>query len=275
VGTPLFFYRQHGSSLTADKSRLLNARREIKRAIASRHEGDIKVRVGGIIPAKNIGSHMPNVCLEAIAGKPLIDYAIEAALASKALDYVFVTSDDVNVLKHCEQFPGVITNLRSMDLSERNVKLIEVMRDAVAHLEDDHKIFLDVLAVLNVHTPLRNAGDIDEAVDSLLLYNVDSVASVYEDHDLHFQHGEYGLEPLNRGAMNQLTLEREALYVDNSAVRVLWRDVLTTDSLFGQTVGHMVMPIERSAKIDGYPSRFIVEKLIELSRKNASREGKA
>lgn len=275
VATPLFFYRQHGSSLTADKSRLLNARREIKRAIASRHEGDIKVRVGGIIPAKNIGSHIPNICLAPIAGKPLIDYAIEAALDSKALDYVFVTSDDVNVLKHCEKFPGVITNLRPMDLSERNVKLIEVMRDAVAHLEGDHRIYLDVLAVLNVHTPLRNAGDIDEAVDSLLLYNVDSVASVYEDHDLHFQHGEHGLEPLNRGAMNQLTLEREALYVDNSAVRVLWRDVLTTDSLFGQTVGHIVMPMERSARIDGYPSRFIVEKLIEFSRENDSREGKA
>ena len=80
VATPLFFYRQHGSSLTTDKTRLLAARREIKRAIASRHEGDIKVRVGGVIPAKNTGTHLPNICLEVIAGKPLIDYAIEAAL---------------------------------------------------------------------------------------------------------------------------------------------------------------------------------------------------
>lgn len=268
VATPLFFYRQHGSSLTADKTRLLEARREIKRAIASRHEGAIRVRVGGVIPAKNTGTHLPNICLEPIAGKPLIDYAIEAALDSRALDHVLVTSDDERVIKHCARYPRVITNLRPLDLSERNVKLIEVMRDAVAHLESDHRIYLDAIAVLNVHTPLRNAGDIDEAVDSLLLYNVDSVASVYEDHDLHFQHGEFGLEPLNRGAMNQLTLEREALYVDNSAVRVLWRDVLASDSLFGQTVGHVVMPWERSVRIDGRVSRFVVEGLIEYSRRN-------
>jgi CMP-N-acetylneuraminic acid synthetase len=156
-----------------------------------------------------------------------------------------------------------MTNLRPMDLSERSVKLVEVMKDAVEHLERDHGIYPDALAVLNVHTPLRNGGDIDEAVDSLLLYNVDSVASVYEDRDLHFRHGEFGLEPLNRGAMNQLTLEREALYVDNSAVRVLWRDVLGSGGLFGQTVGQVVMPWERSIRIDGRVTRYMVEKLIE------------
>ncbi len=266
VATPLFFYRQHGSSLTTDKTRLLDARREIKRAIAARHEGSVKVRVCGVIPAKNIGTHLPNICLEPIAGKPLIDYSIEAALDSRSLDHVFVTSDDERVLRHCARFPGVITSLRSLDLSERNVKLIEVIRDAMTHLEGDHEIYPDAVAMLNVHTPLRNAGDIDEAVYSLLLYNVDSVASVYEDHDLHFKHGEFGLEPLNRGAMNQLSLEREALYVDNSAVRVLWREVLATDSLFGQTVGHVVMPWERSVRIDGKVSRYVVERLIEYSR---------
>ena len=110
-------------------------------------------------------------------------------------------------------------------------------------------------------------------MDSLLLYNVDSVVSVYEDQDLHFQHAKYGLEALNPGAMNQLTLEREALYVDNSAIRVLWRDLLTSGSLFGQTLGHIVMPIERSYKIHDYTSRFIVEKLIEFSLKNTFEEG--
>lgn len=266
VATPLFFYRQHGASLTTDKARLLNARREIKRAIAARHEGEVKARVCGIIPAKNTERYQ-NICLEPIAGKPLIDYTIEAALESKALDYIFVTSDDHRVLQHCEKFPGVITNLRPIGLSDRNVKLVEVVQDATAHLEKKHGIYPDILAMLNVHTPLRDTGDIDEAVDTLLLFNVESVTSVYEDHHLHFMHGEFGLEPLNRGAMNQLALEREALYVDNNAVRVIWRDVLSSGSLFGQTVGHIVMPWERSLRIEGTATRFIVERLLEASQK--------
>lgn len=272
VATPLFFYRQHGSSLTTDKTRLLEARREIKRAIALRHEGAIRVRAGGVIPAKNTGTRLPNICLEPIAGKPLIDYAIEAALDSKALDYVLVTTDDERVLRHCAKYPQVMTKLRPLDLSESHVKLVEVIKDAVAHLESNQGIYLDAISVLNIHTPLRNAGDIDEAVDSLLLYDVDSVASVYENHELQFRHGEFGLEPLNRGAMNQLTLEREALYVDNSAVRVVWRDVIASDSLFGRTVGHVVMPWERSVRIDSGVSRFVVERLIEYARRNARPE---
>lgn len=264
VSTPLFFYRQHGSSLTTDKRRLLNARREIKRANVARQEGDIKVRVAGIIPARNTGKDLPDICLEPVGGKPLIDYAIEAALDSRALDHVLVTSDDPRVLEHCRKYTGILTNLRPISLSEQYIKLVEVMQDAVQHLERDHGIYADALAVLNVHTPLRNAGDIDEAVDSLLLYNVDSVTSVYEDYDLHFLHGEFGLEPLNKGAMNQLALEREALYVDNNAVRVLWREVLTQDSLFGQSVGHIVMPWERSVRIQGRSTKFIIEQLLKL-----------
>lgn len=262
IATPLFFYRQHDTSLTRDNDRVLNARRNIKRAAAKKYEGNIRNRVVGVIPAKNTYAKMPDICMSEIAGKPLIDYVVEAAINSRSLDQVLVSSDDQNVLDHCGRFPGVITNLRPIELSSSQVKLIDVMNDAVRYLEQDCEIYPDALAVLNVHTPLITPDYIDEAVDTLELYNVDSVTSVYEDFDLHFVHGEYGLEPLNSGAMNQLQLEREALYVDNNTLKVIWRDVLSGENLFGRTYGHIVMPRNRSIMLTDPTSRWMIEETI-------------
>lgn len=260
VSAPLFSYRQHSVSMSRDMDRILQARRAIKRDLANRDKGDVRIKSAGIIPAKNTYKGIDNVCLRPIAGKPLIDYTLEAAFESESLDWVMVASDDQAVLEHCaKRFPNVLGYLRPIELSHSHVTLSDVVSDAVGHLEQDHELFPDALAVLNVHTPLRLNADIEEALNTLQLYNVDSVTSVYEDLDLHFKHGEYGLEPLNYGALEQIQLEREALYVDNHAIKVIWREVLQQNNLFGQKFGHIVMPWERSLTLYGDSNRWMIE----------------
>ena len=262
VSTPLFFYRQHASSLSRDQDKLLDARRKIKRHQAAKHDGEVKPRVVGLLPARNTKTEIHNICLKPIAGRPLIDYTIEAALGAGVLDHVLVASDDPAVLANCEKFPSVLTHLRPLDLSLSHTRLVEVARDAVDHLENKLGIFPDVLVQLNVHAPLVTSGDIDEAVDTLMLMNVDSVIGVYEDRDLHFNHGQQGMAPMNWGALNNLYLEREALYVDNGAMRVLWRDVLSGPSLFGRTFGHVIVPWERSFVVRNTFTLDLIEHLL-------------
>jgi hypothetical protein len=91
------------------------------------------------------------------------------------------------------------------------------------------------------------------------LFKVDSVVSVYEDHDLHMVHGKYGLEPLNPGALQRLRHEREALYVPNGAVDVRWREVVTETDLYGRRIGHTIMPRDRSFQMRNSVSRELME----------------
>lgn len=263
IATPLFSYRQHSLSLTRNVEKILKARQEIKRAIAKRMEGKASPRVVGIIPAKNTYENMPNRVLELFHDKSLIDYTIEAAYESETFDTVFLTTDDPNVLKHCEKFPELKTNLRTLDLSQSQVKISQVISDAVHHLETDHGIFPDILVLLNVHCPLRKPTDIRKAVDTLLVYDVDSVISVYEDFDLHFKHGSHGMEPLNKGTLNSLRLERESLYVDNGAIRVVWRDMVSEKSYLGEKSGHIVMPQERSYVVSSDFDRWLIEEILK------------
>ncbi len=242
VETPLFFYRQHGDSLSRDEGRLLAARQKIKQSQAARQKGVIHPNVVAIIPVRNKGGTLSGMALEPFADIPLIDMTLTAAKDSGIFDTIYVSTDDEAVVEHCRPIDGVLSEMRDMKLSALRAKLAEVLESAVNQLEQVHNIYPDIIVLLSIHSPLRGPEHIREAVDTLLLYHVDHVISVYEDKDPHFRHGLNGIEPLNPGALKELRFEREALLVDNGAVHALWRDYIDGDDLYSGKLGHVVMP---------------------------------
>jgi len=266
ISTPLFFYRQHTDSVSRDEHRILSTRRQIKRDLVEEKGGNVKPRVVAIVPAKNTYENMPNIVLNELAGRPLIDYTLDVARKVEIVETVLVTTDDQVVVDYCEKFPGVLVHIRPMELSRKQTFLAQVIQDAVMRLEQEYKIYPDILVILSVHSPLRRPEHIRNAIDTLLLYNTDSVISVYEDYDLHFGHGENGLEPLNKGMLQRLRLEREALYVDNGAIKALWRDVITETNIYGRKVGHVVMSLKESFQIKSLFDAWVIEQIINHDR---------
>ncbi|MEL7264006.1 MAG: glycosyltransferase family 2 protein [Planctomycetota bacterium] len=258
VSTPLFFYRQHDSSMSRDESRLLAARQRIKRSLAQRNAGTVKPRIVGIIPAKNTYAHLPNVVLETIGGKPLIQHTLDQAIATTSMDQVFVFTDDAKVCDYCRDQPRVLAELRDADLSDQRSTLAQVMASAVNRLEQQHEIYPDIVILLSVHAPLRRACHIQEAIDTLLHYDVETVISTYEDHELHFSHGTNGLAALNPGMFKQLRFEREALFVDNGAVYATWRECIEQDELYKGRLGHVVMPRSLSFQIKSAADKRLI-----------------
>lgn len=266
ITTPLFFYRKHDSSLSRDENRLLRARHKIHRELLDKQQGQVIPRAVAVIPAKNTYPDRSNLVLTSIAGKPLIDYTLDAAKESGLFDKIIVTTDDPAVVEHCTPRSEITVFLREQSLSNEQVRLSQVLFDAVMRMEKEKITYPDIVALLSVHSPLREAEHICAAVNTLRVYDVDSVTSVYEDYDVHFHHGEYGLEPLNPGMLEKLRLEREALFVDNGAIRVIWRDAVTQDHVYGHRIGHVVMPVEKSLQIKSDFDAFLVEQV--LSKRN-------
>lgn len=262
IATPLFFYRQHSHSLSRDEDRLLRARGDIKRRMVQRLEGKVRPRVLGIVPAKNTYQNLPNVALAPLGGKPLIDHTLSAARASECFDALWVTTDCEDVMAHCEA-KGVDAMLRPAALSKADRQLSEVVYDAVERLETGRDCHPDIVVVLSVHSPLRRAQDIVKAIDSLILYDADSVISVYEDYDLHFRHGADGLEPLNPAMMNRLRLEREGLYVFNGAITAVWRDGIQRRDYYGDRISHVVMPQRDSFQLKSAFDQWLLNDLLE------------
>lgn len=262
VQTPLFYYRQHGESLSLDEARILESRRRIKRVAAAGFEGSVRPRVAVIVPVKNDYPGMPNVALDLLAGKPLLDYTLEQATALPAVEVVLVSTADDEVARHCYNWPGARVQRRDPALAEPPAQLPAVIEDAVRHLEQVQHCYADVIVVLSVHTPLRQLEHIQEALDTLLVYDVDQVLSTYEDHDLHFRHDRKGLAALNAGALATVRYEREALYAGNGALQVLWRDFADASRMSTGRVGHIVMSRLESLQAKKPEDRVLLDWLL-------------
>jgi len=266
VSTPLFFYRQHGDSLTQDEEALLGVRAQIKREqVESRRNGPVHLKTLGVVLAKNTYKNMPNIVLSEVAGEPLIRYTIEA-VKQAGLDSIVVTTDDPEVIKYCEKkYPDTHTILRPPELQGDRVWESALVSHAVETMQKDG-FFPDIIASLSIHTPLRRAEHIQKGIDTLIIYNVDSVIGVYEDRNLHYTHGEFGLSPLNPAMHRRVRIEREGLFVENGAIRVFWRDTLSETEMFGKKVGHIVMSKRESYNIKHPQDAWLIEQIINQKK---------
>src|SRR5205085_2297669 len=155
ITTPLFYYRQHGASLSGDRARVLAARQSIKRNLRERSQGPIKPRIVAVIGAKNTYENMPNIVLEPLVGRPLLDYSLEAVAEAGVFSHILVTTDDQRVVDYCAGRPGTIAAVRPLELSLPHVRVSEILCHAVEQLERDLNVYPDIVVMLSVFTPLR------------------------------------------------------------------------------------------------------------------------
>lgn len=267
VETPLFYYRQHDESLTGDNARLLEVREKIKRVHSNRENLTVAPRVLAVVGAKNTYPQLPNIVLTEFAGRSLLDYTLETVCEVEAIKSILVSTDDPKVVSFCQKnYPEIIPRLRSPDLSAAHIGIPKLIYDAVQFMEG-RDFYPDIIVWLGVNCPLREPADIYEAINTLLVYDVDSVISVYEDYELHYLHGMYGLEELNAAMHRQVRLEREALFVDNGAVRAVWRDHIADLGTSGQRVGHITLPRYRSFQIKTPQDAWLLEQLLDYKNK--------
>jgi CMP-N-acetylneuraminic acid synthetase len=125
-----------------------------------------------IIPARGGSKRLPRKNVLDLCGKPLISWTIEAAINSKYLDEVVVTSDDSEIL-------GIANNMKVRSI-ERPLHLASDTAstfDAVKHTIDNIGSY-EYIVLLQPTSPLRNTTHIDKAIELLARKGADAVISV-------------------------------------------------------------------------------------------------
>ena len=245
VSLPLFYYRQHGDSLSSSLRTVLADRAAIKRRLAERRARDFPIV--GVLPVKNTYPDMPDVPFHGFRGSTLLDRALEAASGVPDLDAIVVTTDCARVAEHVgHRWPEVSCTLRDEDLSAPATPLADVVRALVKERGFGDDV---VICLLSLHTPFRTSHHVQKAIDNFMLYDVDSVISVYEERSSMYQMGPFGLYPLNPGRENQLRREREVVYIDSGAIRVFPVANLWGPSMLGERIGHALIHAEESFQI--------------------------
>ena len=80
-----------------------------------------------IIPARGGSKRIPRKNVKAFCGKPIVAYAIEAALQSGLFEEVMVSTDDAEVVQIAKQYGASVPFLRSEATANDYAPLNDVM----------------------------------------------------------------------------------------------------------------------------------------------------
>lgn len=133
-----------------------------------------------IIPARGGSKGVPRKNIKEIGGKPLIYYTIEAALNSKHIDRIIVSTDDEEIAEIAKSFGAEVPFLRPPEMATDTARAIDAYLYTVERLNEGIEQGIDDFVVLLPTAPLRSAQDIDNAVDIFRNNNASSVISVVQ-----------------------------------------------------------------------------------------------
>ncbi len=122
-----------------------------------------------IIPARGGSKRIPRKNVRDLCGKPLLRYAVDAALGSEIFDKVIVSSDDPEVEYLVSKWDGVIFHRRSPNLSDDYSRVPQVIHSLLSDLEVTQRP--KEFCVLLPPCPFRTANHIKEAYDKFISLN--------------------------------------------------------------------------------------------------------
>ena len=260
INIPLFYYRQHSKSLTKNKKKILDTRREIKKRFVKKELNQKAPSVVAIIPASRHTNYIKNDALQDICGKPLVWYTISEALKCKSFDEIIITSSDDDVLDFAKDFDNLTLHKRSAEMDNNSTRS-ELGLDALKSLKNIDQKNIDHICFLNINSPLRTMEHMEWAINTLIIFNVDNVISVDEELNNLFLHGESGLYPVSN-SNSIIKLERDTLYRENGAIMLTHiENLLAVGSR--ATTGHITLLPEESVRINSDFEFWLAAKLLE------------
>jgi CMP-N,N'-diacetyllegionaminic acid synthase len=137
------------------------------------------MNVLAVIPARGGSKGIPHKNLADVAGRPLLAYTADAALAAKRLTRVIVSTDDAAIADTARHLGLDVPFMRPAALAADDAPMLPVLQNAVQAMRECG-FAADVVVLLQPTSPLRRAEHIDAAVELLERSGADSVVSVVE-----------------------------------------------------------------------------------------------
>lgn len=232
------------------------------------------LRILAVIPARGGSKGVPHKNIRPLAGKPLIAYTIEAALAVRDLLHrLIVSTDDEQIAAVARRYGAEVPFLRPAELSGDRVPMVPVLQHAVREVEARDGLRLDWVLLLQPTAPLRAPEDIRAALDLAARGGCDSVISVVQVFAVH----PILMKRIENDRLLPFCIEEKEgtrrqdyqppAYMRNGAIYLTRRDVLMArGSIWGEVIRPYVMPEERSVSIDSKLDLKLAELLLQERR---------
>lgn len=199
-----------------------------------------------IIPARAGSKRLRNKNLLKLLDIPLIGWTIKAALESKYIEKVFVTTDSEDILSYSNSFGLDNHYLRPAHLATDDADSFSVVKDAIR----ENASYQDIV-LLQPTSPLRTSFDIDQAISMYLLKKSNNVVSINKIEEGSTKFQIYYDSSSQRISSKGKFFQSNSKYQLNGAIYIFNRDkILCTKSFIDDNSYGYLMPAERSVDID-------------------------
>lgn len=230
------------------------------------------MRAIGFIFARGGSKGVPGKNIKLLAGKPLIAYAIEVALACRRLETVIVSTDDEAIADVARRYGAETPFMRPDHLASDTAPEWLAWQHAVQEVERERGGF-DIFVSLPATSPFRNVSDVERCIGALEADpQADAVISVKEAQRnpyfnmVRLDDSGYAQRAMDAGGKIVRRQDVPPIYdVTTVAYAARASYVLGAQRLLEGKVRTVLVPAERALDIDT-PYDFMVAECIARSR---------
>lgn len=237
------------------------------------------MRVLGLIPARGGSKGVPRKNIKSLCGRPLLAYTAEAALASRRLSRVILSTEDEEIAEVGRSCGLEIPFLRPIELARDETPMLPVAQHAVRSLEErgDH---FDAICLLQPTNPLRSPDDIDACIELLEGSDADAIVTTlqvpneYNPHWVYFR-DEQGCLHLSTGEDSPIPRRQElppAFHREGSVYVTRRETLMERNSFYGARLLGYEMAPNRSVNIDTPEDWLRAERLIRESGRQKTKD---
>lgn len=130
-----------------------------------------------VITARGGSKRIPRKNIKEFMGKPMLAYAVEAAVNSKVFDEVMVSTDDVEIAEIAKQFGAKVPFMRSEKTANDFATTSDVLEEVVSEYKKRGKTF-DELCCIYPCVPFLTADVIKNAYEKFKTSGADRLTPV-------------------------------------------------------------------------------------------------
>jgi CMP-N-acetylneuraminic acid synthetase len=234
VNLPLFYYRRHSYNLTADTSRILYARRQIKLDAVQEKLQSVRP-VAAVIPCRRRYDFVEDLWDAKVNGRSLLERGIEVCLASSLIDRIVVACDNPDAEDTVNRFSDERLEffLRDEKGTILTSSIVPTLEKIVRRVDPNLK---GITVLRYIQTPFVTSGTLEEAITTLVMNDVDSSCGVEPLNTQLYRRTPYGLQSLNRDT--HLYSDFDTIYRDARTFNASRNGNFANGTVSGASIGY-------------------------------------
>ena len=218
-----------------------------------------------VIPVRGGSKGVPRKNVRRVAGRPLVVWTIEQALAARPPLDVLVSTDDAEIAEVARAAGADVPFLRPAELARDETPTEPVIRHAIAARTAQGRR-PDAVMLLQATSPVRQPGTLDRAVEQFTASGVDSMVGVVPVAPFLWELSDppRAAYPVDARPRRQDMTPTDKRYRETGSLYLTRTEIYERlDNRLGGSIGLFVMAEEEGVDIDTFQDLELAERYLE------------